>query len=100
LYSAFMKCHTLRVKDTEGAFLTMPGSELARFRQEQAMQEQAAQQGLQGFAVVAPHKVITERMEQDASYLVQLIKDGKIEQCDQVVEQMTKELSYYDGKER
>jgi hypothetical protein len=57
----------------------MPGSEIADFRKQQAMQEQAAQQGLQGFAVVAPHKAITARMEQDAPYLIQLFKAGKIE---------------------
>jgi hypothetical protein len=71
----------------------MPGSEIARFRQEQAMQEQAARQGLQGFATVAPHKIITSRMEQDAPYLLQLLQDGKIEQCDQAISQMTTELS-------
>ncbi len=71
----------------------MPGNEIARFRQEQAMQEQAAQQGLQGFATVAPHKIINARMAHLAPYLIQLLQDGKIEQCDQAVRQMTTELS-------
>lgn len=70
----------------------MPGSEIAHFRKQQTMQEQAAQQGLQGFATVAPHKTITARMEQDAPYLIQLLQAGKVEQCDQAVEQMTTEL--------
>lgn len=71
----------------------MPGSEIARFRQVQAVQEQAAQQGLNGLAVVAPHQRITSRMERDVPYLLQLLKDGKVEQCDQAVQEMTTELS-------
>lgn len=51
----------------------MPGSEIAQFKQQQAMQEQAALQGLNGFATHASHKVITARMEQAAPYLVQLL---------------------------
>jgi hypothetical protein len=71
----------------------MPGSEIARLRQEQALQEQSAQQGLEGFATVAPHKIINARMEQDAPYLLQLLQAGKIEQCNQAVSKMTTELS-------
>jgi ABC-type cobalamin transport system ATPase subunit len=70
----------------------MPGSEIAQFKQLQAMQEQAAQQGLQGFAVVASHRTITARMEQAAPYLVQLLKDGKVEQCNQAIDAMTAAL--------
>jgi hypothetical protein len=70
----------------------MPGSEIARFRQQQAQQEQAAQLGLKGFATRAPHKVITARIEQESDYLLQLIKAGKIEQFEQAVDAMTTEL--------
>jgi hypothetical protein len=71
----------------------MPRSEIARLRQEQAMQEQAAQQGLQDFATVAPHKIINARMERDAPSLLQLLQAGKIEQCNQAVSKMATELN-------
>jgi len=74
------------------------GSEIARFKQQQAMEEQAERQGLQGLATVAPHKIITKRMEQAAPYLLQLLKDGKVEQCDQAVNAMTRELNELEGE--
>jgi hypothetical protein len=55
-------------------------SEVARFRQEQALQEQAAQQGLYGVAVVASHASITARMERGAEYLLTLLAEGKHEE--------------------
>jgi len=68
-------------------------SDIANFRQEQARQEQAAQQGLHGLAAgISRHQFITARMEQDASNLVQLLQAGKMEACDQAVSEMTREL--------
>ena len=55
----------------------MAESKVAQFRQEQALQEQAAQQGLHGLAVVANHESITARMEQSAEYLLKLLEEGK-----------------------
>jgi len=55
----------------------MAESEVAQFRQEQVLQEQAAQQGLHGLAVVANHESITARMEQGAEHLLKLLEEGK-----------------------
>jgi hypothetical protein len=59
----------------------MTESEIARFRQEQALQEQAAQQGLYGFAAVANHSSITARMERGAEHLLALFAEGKHEEA-------------------
>ena len=55
----------------------MPESEIARFRQEQSLREQASKQGLYGIAVVASHAAITARMEREAERFLQLIREGK-----------------------
>ena len=52
-------------------------SEVAQFRQQQALQEQAAHQGLSGLAVVATHVSINARMEQGAKRIFTLIEQGK-----------------------
>jgi hypothetical protein len=63
----------------------MTESEIERFRKEQALREQAAQQGLSGLAVVASHDVIEKRIEQGAEYLTQriaqLLAEGKHEEA-------------------
>jgi len=59
----------------------MAASEIARFRQQQALQEQAAYQGLYGLAVVATHASITARMEQGAERILQLFQEGKPEEA-------------------
>lgn len=55
----------------------MTGSEIARFRQEQTLREQAAHQGLNGFAIVASHELIIARMERGAERLLQLMREGR-----------------------
>ncbi len=52
-------------------------SEVAQFRQQQALLEQAAQQGLSGLAVVASHASINARMEQGAKRIFALLEQGK-----------------------
>ncbi len=52
-------------------------SNVAHFRQQQALHEQAAQQGLSGLAAVATHASITARMEQGAKRILALIQEGK-----------------------
>jgi hypothetical protein len=42
------------------------GSEIVRFRTQQAQAEQAATLGLSGYAVTSPHEFIERRMEQGA----------------------------------
>jgi hypothetical protein len=56
-------------------------SDIAHFRQEQALQEQAVQQALYGFASVATHASITARMERGADRLLALFAQGKPEEA-------------------
>ncbi|HZR38729.1 MAG TPA: hypothetical protein VFB12_01340 [Ktedonobacteraceae bacterium] len=55
----------------------MAKSEVAKFREQQALQEQAVQQGIHGLAIVANHESITARMERSAEYLLKLLEEGK-----------------------
>ncbi len=55
----------------------MSKSEVATFKQQQALQEQAAYQGLYGLAAVASHAAITARMERGAEHIVRLFEEGK-----------------------
>ncbi len=59
----------------------MGQSEVARFREQQALQEQAARQGLHGLAMVASHEFITARMERAAERLLRLIHEGRHEEA-------------------
>ena len=52
-------------------------SDVARLRRRIAMEEEAAQWGLYGFAVVASHELITARMELGAERILRLITEGK-----------------------
>lgn len=59
----------------------MAGSEVAKFRQEQALQEEAARQGLYGLAIVASHETITARMVIGAERILKLFQEGKQEEA-------------------
>ena len=59
----------------------MSQSEIVRFRQQQAAEEEAAKLGLSGLAAVASHESIVARMEQDGEYLLQLFKQGRDEEA-------------------
>ena len=59
----------------------MSQSEIARFRQQQSAQEEAARLGLSGLAAVASHASIVARMEQGAEYLLQLFRLGRDEEA-------------------
>ena len=52
-------------------------SDVAHLRRRIAMEEEAAQRGLYGFAVVASHEIITARMELGAERILRLITEGK-----------------------
>ncbi len=52
-------------------------SEIANFRQQQALEEAAAQQGLHGYAQVATHESITARAERGAARIMRLVDKGK-----------------------
>jgi aminoglycoside phosphotransferase family enzyme len=58
----------------------MSESKVARFRQEQILQEQAASQGLYGPAALARHESIIARMDRGAQRLLQMLQEGKHEE--------------------
>jgi len=64
----------------------MQQSDIAKFRQEQALQEQAAQQALYGLAAVANHASINARMQRGAGYLLTLLEAGKYEEVARLME--------------
>ncbi len=61
-------------------------SEVAQFRHQQALQEEAAQRGLNGFAIVARHEIITRRMEIGAEWLLKLIEEGRHEEAQAIMD--------------
>ncbi len=62
-------------------------SEVAYFREQQALHEQAAQQGLSGLAIVATHATINARMEQGAERMLHLLQEGKVSEVVSLMEQ-------------
>lgn len=52
-------------------------SEVARFREQQALQEQAAHNALYGPSEVASHESIIARMDLNGPYYLQLIQEGR-----------------------
>jgi hypothetical protein len=56
-------------------------SEVAHFRHQQALQEQAGQQALSGLAAVTYHAAIIKRMEQGAERVLRLVAEGKHEEA-------------------
>jgi hypothetical protein len=59
----------------------MERSEVARFKEQQSLEEHAAQQGLSGLAIVASHASITARMEMGAEKILHLFQEGKREEA-------------------
>ncbi len=60
-------------------------SEVAYFKTQQALQEQAAQRGLDGYALVSRHDFIEARMERGAERLLALIDQGKHEEAEKLM---------------
>jgi hypothetical protein len=56
-------------------------SEVAYFRQQQALREESAQLGLSGFAITATHESITARMQRCGERALRLIEEGKHEEA-------------------
>lgn len=56
-------------------------SEVAYFRKQQALCEEAAKRGLSGFAISASHESITARMERGAKRILRLIDEGRHEEA-------------------
>jgi hypothetical protein len=59
----------------------MPKSEITRFRERQALEEQAARRGLYGVAMVASHEMINARMRIGAERILKLFEEGKPEEA-------------------
>jgi hypothetical protein len=57
-------------------------SEVANFREQQALQEEAARRALSGLAIVASHEAITARMERGAERILRLIQAGKYQEAE------------------
>ena len=56
-------------------------SEVARFREQQALQEEAAHLALHGYAEVARHDRIIARMERGGRRILRLLEEGKQEEA-------------------
>ncbi len=68
----------------------MVASEVAQFRQQQAMQEEAALFGLHGLSSGSSrHEVINARMERGADYILGLIQAGKHEKAEALMKAKT-----------
>ncbi len=52
-------------------------SEIARFREQQALEEEAARLALSGYAITARHDFINARMQRGGERILQLIAEGK-----------------------
>ncbi len=62
-------------------------SEVAHFREQQALEEQASRLGLYGPAIVANHNSITARLQQGAARILNLMHEGKVQEAIQVMDQ-------------
>ncbi len=68
----------------------MAGSEIAQFRQQQAMQEEAALLGLHGLSSGSSrHEVINARMERGVNYILGVIQAGKHEEAQALMQAKT-----------
>ena len=61
-------------------------SEITRFREQQALQEEAAKRSLHGYAVVSSHKMIEARMEREAGKIVKLFQEGHVTEALAIME--------------
>ena len=61
-------------------------SEIARFREQQELAEQAAERGLSGYAITSRHAFIEQRMEQGAIYLQKLMEAGRYDEAFSLME--------------
>lgn len=56
-------------------------SDVARFRQQQALEEEAARLALYGFAEVAKHDRIVARIERSGQRILRLLEEGRHEEA-------------------
>jgi hypothetical protein len=67
--------------------MTTHKSEVAHFREQQALEEQASRFGLYGPAIVVNHNSITARLQQGAERITRLMQQGKMQEAAQLMEQ-------------
>jgi hypothetical protein len=56
-------------------------SEIANFRQKQALEEHSAKRGMNEYAAVAQHVTIEQRLQQGAERMLQLVEEGRHEEA-------------------
>ena len=56
-------------------------SEIARFREQQDLEEEAARLALSGYAITTRHDFITARMQRSGERILQLIEQGRHEEA-------------------
>ena len=56
-------------------------SEVARFRELQALEEESMRMAFSGLAITARHDIITARMQRGGERILQLIEEGKHEEA-------------------
>ena len=67
--------------------MTTHKSEVAHFREQQALQEQASRWGLYGPGIVANHHSITARLQLGAERITRLMQEGKMQEAAHLMEQ-------------
>jgi cytidylate kinase len=78
----------------------MAASEVSQLRQKITLENEAAYVGLSGLASgVSRHDFIEARMNRDLERFLQLAKEGKVEQIDQEVDFMQRELKQQENSE-
>jgi hypothetical protein len=60
-------------------------SEVACFRQQQLLEEEAARRGLYGYAITARHDFIVARMQLGGQHILRLIDEGKHEEAQELM---------------
>lgn len=86
----------------------MSHSEIARFREQQALQEEAARLALQGPAITAKHAFITARLHRGAERILCLFEQGNTSEAIKMMddplwgseEEEGKSVSHYDHAQR
>jgi hypothetical protein len=56
-------------------------SDITRFREQQALEEESARLALTGYAITARHDFITARAQRGAEHILRLIDEGKHEEA-------------------
>src|ERR1039457_3355355 len=74
-------------------------SEIARLREQWALEEQAAGWARLGLAVLAPHDTINARIERGGRRILQLIDEGKHEEAQAMMNTEWWEEDQQDGQE-